>query len=123
MPTSNSLAGAPHGDGAAGAYASMFTQSPAEQLRLFADMRRLYPTRSIARGERIRELAPGAPLEFRYEVDGRSLGVDEFMRRGRCAGLLLLHRGRVVLERYALGNSPDTRWISFSMAIPLIFPA
>jgi len=116
MATSNSLAGAPHAEGAAGAYASLFTQSPAEQLRRFADMRSLYPTRSIARGKQIRELAPGAPLDFRYEVDGRSLGVDEFMQRGRCAGLLLLHRGRIVLERYALGNAPDTRWISFSMA-------
>jgi CubicO group peptidase (beta-lactamase class C family) len=116
MATSNSLAGPPQGEGAAGAYASLFTQSPAEQLRRFADMRSLYPTRSIARGERMRELAPGAPLELQYEADGRSLGVDEFMQRGRCAGLLLLHRGRVVLERYALGNTPDTRWISFSMA-------
>ena len=116
MAPSNSLAGPPQGECAAAAYTSLFTQSPAEQLRLFADMRSLYPTRTIARGGRIRELAPGAPLEFRYEVDGRRLGVDEFMQRGRCAGLLLLHRGRIVLERYALGNTPDTRWISFSMA-------
>jgi CubicO group peptidase (beta-lactamase class C family) len=116
MPTSNPLTGTPQGEGAAGAYASLFTRSLAEQLRLFADMRSLYPIRSIARGERIRELAPGAPLEFEYDADGRSLGIDEFMQRGRCAGLLLLHRGRIVLERYALGNTPDTRWISFSMA-------
>ena len=113
MDTSNPVAGgsAPRRD-----YASLFTRSPAEQLRLFADMRSLYPTRSIARGQRIRELPPGAPLEFRYEVDGRSLSVAEFMQRGRCAGLLILHRGCVVLEHYALGHTPDTRWISFSMA-------
>lgn len=38
------------------------------------------------------------------------------MRRGRSAGVLIVDRGRVVLERYALGHTPDTRWISFSVA-------
>ncbi len=113
METSDPVAG---GVAAKSDYASLFTQAPAEQLRLFADMRSLYPTRSIPRGQRIRDLPSGAPLEFRYEVDGRSLGVAEFMQRGRCAGLLMLHRGRIVLERYALGHTAEARWISFSMA-------
>ncbi len=97
-------------------YASLFTRSPAEQLRAFADMRSLYPTRTIARGERVRELPAGTPLDIHYQADDRSLGVADFMRRRRCAGVLVLHQGRVVLERYALGDTPDTRWISFSMA-------
>jgi CubicO group peptidase (beta-lactamase class C family) len=99
-----------------GNYASAFTLPPAEQVRTFADMRSLYPTRNIARGERVRELSAGPPLDVRYAVDGQSLGIADFMQRGRTAGLLILHRGRVVQERYALGHAPDTRWISFSMA-------
>ncbi len=38
------------------------------------------------------------------------------MQRGRTAGLLILKRSRVVFERYALGHTAQTRWISFSMA-------
>jgi CubicO group peptidase (beta-lactamase class C family) len=113
MPASNPVSAPP---AACGNYASLFTLPAAQQLRAFADMRSLYPTRAIARGERIRELIAGPALDVRYLVDGRSLGIEDFMQRGRTAGLLILHRGRVVQERYALGHTPDTRWISFSMA-------
>ncbi len=101
---------------ARGNYASLFTLPAAQQLRAFANMRSLYPTRSIARGEHVRELSTGPLLELSYIADGQRLGVEDFMQRGRCAGLLILHRGKVVQERYALGHTPDTRWISFSMA-------
>jgi CubicO group peptidase (beta-lactamase class C family) len=110
----HACAGAAAGRGAR--YASLFTQDPAAQLRSFADMRSLYPTRAIARGARVSELPAGVPLEPEYEVDGKRLGLADFMQRGRTAGLLILHRGRIVAERYALGHTPDTRWISFSMA-------
>lgn len=99
-----------------GNYASLFTLPAAQQLRAFADMRSLYPTRSIARGEHVRELSTGPSLDVGYMADGQSLGIDDFMRRGRTAGLLILHHGQVVQERYALGHTSETRWISFSMA-------
>ena len=99
-----------------GRYASLFTLPHADQLRAFADMRRFYPTRIVRRGERIRELPEGAPLDFTYEADGQDLGIADFMQRCHTTGVLILDRGRIVLERYALGHTPQTRWISFSVA-------
>ena len=99
-----------------GKYSDLFTLPPDAQVRAFADMRGFYPTRDIACGAAPRELPRGDTVDFDYEVGGETLGIADFMRRGRCAGLLILKRGRVVLERYALGHTPETRWISFSMA-------
>jgi CubicO group peptidase (beta-lactamase class C family) len=97
-------------------YEQLFELPQDAQVRAFADMRGLYPTREIRRGAHVRELPTGAALDVHYEHDGRHFGLDDFIERGRIAGLLVLDRGRVVLERYALGHTPDTRWISFSMA-------
>jgi CubicO group peptidase (beta-lactamase class C family) len=40
----------------------------------------------------------------------------DYLAYDRVAGLLILKDGKVVLEDYELGASPETRWISFSMA-------
>ncbi|MEQ1804587.1 MAG: serine hydrolase domain-containing protein, partial [Burkholderiaceae bacterium] len=99
-----------------GNYADLFTLAPQDQVRAFADMRGLYPTRVIACGATASELPRGNAVDFAWEVQGQTLGIADFMRRGRNAGVLILKRGRIVLERYALGHSAGTRWISFSMA-------
>lgn len=75
----------------------------------------------------VREIQAGsAPLalpraeqdfsDFRYMVDGQSFSLDEFMLHNHVGGLLVLKDGRIVLERYGLGNNEDTLWVSFSMA-------
>ena len=99
-----------------GDYQSLFTAPPDERLRRFADMRGLYPTRVIRRGPEVRELAAGSPLDVAYAAEGRSFGIDDFMRRYPATGLLVLHHGEVVCERHALGHTAQTQWISFSMA-------
>jgi CubicO group peptidase (beta-lactamase class C family) len=99
-----------------GSYTSLFTLPAAEQLHAFAHMDGLYPTRVVQRGERVRELASGPALEFETVADDETHSIDGFMQRCRCTGLLILKRGQVVCERYALGHSADTRWISFSKA-------
>ena len=97
-------------------YRTLFTLPPEEQLRRFADMRSLYPTRVVRRGLVVSEMAAGSPVEVSYGAEGRRFGIDDFMGRYRASGLLILKRGRVVCERYALGQTPRTPWISFSMA-------
>jgi CubicO group peptidase (beta-lactamase class C family) len=37
------------------------------------------------------------------------------MAETRIAGLLAINHGRIILERYGLGETPDDRWISFSV--------
>jgi CubicO group peptidase (beta-lactamase class C family) len=93
--------------------------SAANQAATFRNIDRLAPTRTIRQG--------GVPLplprhaldlavDLTYAYRDKQFTVDEFLRRRRVAGLLVLKDGRVALERYAMGNSPQTRWTSFSVA-------
>ena len=99
-----------------GNYQSLFTEPAEERLRRFADMRSLYPTRLIRCGPEARALASGPQIDVVYTAEGRRFGIDDFIRRYPATGLLILHRGQVVCERHASGHTPETRWISFSMA-------
>jgi CubicO group peptidase (beta-lactamase class C family) len=42
--------------------------------------------------------------------------MNTFFEEQRLAGALILHKGKIRYERYALGLSPDKRWTSFSVA-------
>jgi CubicO group peptidase (beta-lactamase class C family) len=53
-------------------------------------------------------------LGFAHE--GRDWTVEEYVRRQNVAGLLVIKDGRIVYERYELGNTDESRWISFSVA-------
>lgn len=44
------------------------------------------------------------------------INVDTYMAEQRSAALLVLHNGKVRLERYGLGFDKDGRWTSFSVA-------
>jgi len=89
-----------------------------EQVAGFRNIDQLAPVRWIRADERLLELPRaerdlgGVTLEF----EGATLTVDDYVRRQRTAGLLVIHDGRIVYERYALGNNENTRWISFSVA-------
>ncbi|MBA4111521.1 MAG: serine hydrolase [Leptothrix sp. (in: Bacteria)] len=54
-------------------------------------------------------LPPGPPLKLPVDVDA-------FMAGQRSAALIVLHDGKVRLERYGLGFDADGRWTSFSVA-------
>jgi CubicO group peptidase (beta-lactamase class C family) len=54
-------------------------------------------------------LPPGPPLRLPLEVDA-------YMAGQRAAGLVVLHDGKLRLERYGLGFDGSGRWTSFSVA-------
>lgn len=87
---------------------------PSAQVWGYRIVDRLFATRTIERGPRARPLPWGQPLAPRYAVAGRSLDAAEFMRRNHTAGLLVLHRGQVVLEHYGLGLRAEDRWSTMS---------
>jgi CubicO group peptidase (beta-lactamase class C family) len=41
--------------------------------------------------------------------------VDEYFSRKKVAGLLVIKDGEIIYERYGLGNTRDSRWVSFSV--------
>lgn len=75
---------------------------------------RLFATRTIRRGEHPRPLPRAPELDVRYTLDGETRGVSDLMDRNNVAGLLVLHRGHIVLERYGLGFQPHERWSTMS---------
>ncbi|MBE1188364.1 serine hydrolase, partial [Escherichia coli] len=50
----------------------------------------------------------GVAIAPRYRIGGEEYGVDDFMRRNRVGGVLVLKDGKVALERYGLGNDERT---------------
>ena len=91
--------------------------TPEQQVAGYRNMDRIFPTRRIA--------ASPAPMELPYrKVDlggvklataEISMTVDEYFERQNVAGLLVIKDGHIAYERYGLGNTEDSRWISFSV--------
>lgn len=69
----------------------------------------LVKSRLIEPGKNVRDLPPGAPINFDTDM-------DEFFTQQNLAGVLILHKGKVRYERYGIGHSPEKRWTSFSVA-------
>lgn len=90
---------------------------PDIQVNTFRNIDRLFPTRTVARGSRVRPLPlSGQPLTaFEYEVDGIAYDLFDVLSRNRVSGLLIIHEGEVVFEKYLLGNDETTRWMSMSV--------
>jgi CubicO group peptidase (beta-lactamase class C family) len=76
------------------------------------------PVRAIRAGGRVRPLPAHARslASLTFEGEGARHTVEDYMTRRRTAGILVLKNGEVALERYGQGNSPASRWTSFSTA-------
>lgn len=89
-----------------------------EQLAGFRNIDQLAPVRRIRATGNVLEL-PRAEIDLgsvELQHDGTTMTVDEYLHRQRAVGMLVIRDGRIVYERYTLGNDEDTRWISFSVA-------
>jgi len=92
--------------------------TPEQQLRGYRNIDKIYPTRPITASDDPYPLPNGwiELADLRYEVSGATFNVERFFEHNRLVGLLVIKQGKVVVERYALGNTPETRWYSFSVA-------
>jgi len=68
----------------------------------------------IAKGPNPRELPRGREIAPVYVAAGREHDVASFMDRNVMVGILVIHRGRIVLERYGLGLQEHDRWSTMS---------
>ncbi|MGM9482399.1 serine hydrolase domain-containing protein [Roseateles sp. NT4] len=110
MPASASSTPAPVGGG-------VLFWSFEQQKAGYPHMEDQFPTRLVKRGATVTPLpVADKPLELTFKVADQTWTVDDYMARNRAAGLLVLKDGRVVLERYGLGQTPQMRWTSFSVA-------
>lgn len=69
----------------------------------------LAKARAVPAGGTVRPLPEGKPLELALEVDA-------YMAGQRSAALLVVHDGKLRLERYGLDFDARGRWTSFSVA-------
>lgn len=63
----------------------------------------------IAKGDAVYPLPKGAPLSIATDVDA-------YMKAQRTAGLVIIHDGKVRMEKYGLDFGPKGKWTSFSVA-------
>lgn len=92
--------------------------SPDLAANTFRNIHRLFPTRVVRASAHPRALPPGDRLitDVTFRDRNNRWSLEQYMELNRVSGLLVLHHGRVVLERYRLGNSRDSRWMSMSIA-------
>ncbi len=93
--------------------------TPENQPATFRNTDRLGPVRAIPRGGPVRAFAAHATqldAAMPFEFNGQSTTIEDCMARNRTSGLLILKDGQIALERYALGNTPSSRWTSQSLA-------
>jgi CubicO group peptidase (beta-lactamase class C family) len=85
----------------------------------FHHVRELIPSADIAHGAQARELpAQSVELEsLRIDPDsGEAMGLEAFLRETETDGMAILHRGRLVFERYANGMTGETPHILMSVS-------
>ncbi len=91
--------------------------TPEQQVSGYRNINRIFPTRTIKAGGTVLEL-PEAPADLgqvQIQTENSSMTLDEYFVQQNVAGLLVLKDGKIAFERYGLGNTRDSRWISFSV--------
>lgn len=92
--------------------------TPEQQVVGYRNTELLSPTRKIIAGDSPFPL-PIEKVDL-GEVQIRSadtvMTVDEYFTRQNVAGLLVIKNGKIAFERYGLGNTEDSLWVSFSVA-------
>ena len=84
----------------------------------FRNYDKVFPARDVFAGDSPYPLpADKRDLDrVEFASGGKTLTVVDYFIQSNIAGLLVLKDGKVVYERYGLGNTADTRWVSYSVA-------
>lgn len=67
------------------------------------------PKNNIKKGQSVRPLSIGEPLSLDTDLDA-------LLASQRIGAILVLHKGKLRLERYELGSNAASKWTSFSVA-------
>jgi CubicO group peptidase (beta-lactamase class C family) len=93
--------------------------TPDEAVATFSHIDRLFPSRRIRHGNDVRALPPAErrllmPLPF--ESHGRRWDLYDYLAVNRVAAVLVLKHGHIAYETYQYGLTPQTHWMSMSIA-------
>jgi CubicO group peptidase (beta-lactamase class C family) len=92
--------------------------TPDLAVNTFRNIDRLFPSRTIAHGDKVLMLppAPRQLTQLKFVSRGKHWDLFDYLAVNRVAGVLALKDGRVALELYQYGNTAKTRWMSMSVA-------
>ena len=92
--------------------------TPQEQVASYRNAEKIFWTRRISAGDTVQSLSYAKINlgDLEIKIDGATLTVNEYFKRQSVAGLLVIKDDKIVYERYGLGNTEDSKWISFSIA-------
>ena len=84
----------------------------------FRNMDKIDPTRLVPAGDKpyplLRNETDLGAIEFTFNET--ILTINEYVERQKVAGLIVVKDGVVIYERYELGNTEESRWVSYSVA-------
>lgn len=92
--------------------------SPEEQVAGFRNFDRIMRTRTIAAGGQPYPLSVNTIdlNDIILEGSPQKMSLDEYFVKQNVAGLLVIKNASIVYERYGLGNTKKSRWVSYSVA-------
>lgn len=91
--------------------------SPQEKPVGFRNIEKIFAGHTVKRGTHVYPLPYAAQeIEVHYQYKGEPWDTARYMESSNGAGLLIIHDGKILLERYALGFDEKSRWTSFSVA-------
>ena len=97
------------------ARANMF--NPKLNFLIFQNLDKMFATRIVPAGGKVWKLPYSlVSIESKFEFEGSSYGLEDFLEKSATNALLVIKDGRIVHEIYRNGSDETTRFISFSMA-------
>jgi len=91
--------------------------TPEQQVAGYRNIDKVFPTRAISPAPKVLEL-PSSPValgDVTVSTEASSMTVNEYFVQQNVVGLLVIKDGQIAYERYGLGNTAESRWISFSV--------
>jgi CubicO group peptidase (beta-lactamase class C family) len=87
------------------------------EVNTFRHIDRVFPSAVVKHGDRVFPLPQASRRlgDVTFLSAGQQLHLADYIRLNRVAGVLVLKDGKIALERYEFGNTPQTRWVSFSV--------
>lgn len=106
--------------------------TPLEQVAGYRNIEKISPARRVPASNKpvplpyARRNLDALEIGGVFEDEPFSLNMDAYFSRQRVGGLLVIKDGAIAYERYGLGNTENTRWLSFSVTksvVSLLFGA
>lgn len=87
------------------------------EVNTFRHINRVFPSAIVKHGGHAFPLLVAARQlhDVRFTSLGQPFHLADYIHLNRVAGLLVLKDGKIALEQYEFGNTPQTRWVSFSV--------